>query len=246
MPTASSGNVPIYGKFLKRVNRFTCLVEVGESRKLAYLPNSGRLWQVLIPEARVILIPKRSGLPFKLVAVKYGNIWVSVDSHLVNDLFLEMFKSNSLPFLDGWELEKREKTIGKRRLDFIFTKGDEKLLVEVKSCTLVVNGVALFPDSPTQRGVEHLNILMENAKRGNQSIIVFVAQREDARSFAPNSSVHPEFAAKLFEALRKGVKAYLIVAQFIPHTISLTPLFWKELSIRDILTSQALITGRYD
>lgn len=81
---------------------------------------------------------------------------------------------------------------------------------EIKSCTLVRDGCALFPDAPTARGARHLRELMRAFEEGYLAYVIFLIQRNDAVSFAPNDSTDPEFGKTLREAAARGVeiKAY--------------------------------------
>jgi len=223
------------GLFLRRDNRFTCTVDVGGRPVKAHLANSGRLKELLVPGAEVLMVPNKGKLPYKLIGARKGNIWVSLDSHLVNRFFIEIQQKGLLPFATGWRLTKKEVSIGKRRLDFLFEVGGTPLLVEVKSCTLVRRGIALFPDAPTERGADHLIILRDFVRKGNRASIIFVAQREDALSFAPNSGTHIRFARDLYGALHEGVRGYLIVSRFDITSAELILLRWKEFLLPEAL-----------
>jgi sugar fermentation stimulation protein A len=80
--------------------------------------------------------------------------------------------------------------------------------VEVKSVTYVENDVGLFPDAPTSRGRKHLGELEKLAENGDRACTVFVAQREDALTFAPYEAIDPEFAEALRHAVENGVEVH--------------------------------------
>ena len=46
--------------------------------------------------------------------------------------------------------KRQEFTYGKSRIDFYMEKGEQKYLMEVKGCTLEVDGIGYFPDAPTE------------------------------------------------------------------------------------------------
>ena len=101
---------------------------------------------------------------------------------------------------------RREVPRGRSRFDFLLEKpSGEELLVEVKSATLVLNGTARFPDAPTARGVRHLRELREVVQGGGRAMVLFVVQREDARSVSANPGTDPEFAEAWAAAARAGV-----------------------------------------
>lgn len=226
------------GKFLKRINRFTCEVEVNRKREKAYLANSGRLRELLEEGEEVILLPKRNNLPYKLVGIKKKDIWVSTDAHLVNKFFEKEISRGKIKFLKGWRIIEREKKINGSRIDFILERGSKKAFCEIKSCTLVINGIATFPDAPTERGIKHINALMKKKKEGYESFLIFIVQRKDALDFAPNSLTHLEFSKILYRAISEGIKVYLIIAEFEPQKTYLKTILYKKLKILDILKSE--------
>ena len=98
-----------------------------------------------------------------------------------------------------------ETTWGKSRFDFYWEAGDRKGFVEVKGVTLELDGVVLFPDAPTERGVKHINELVDAAQNGFETYIFFVIQMNDCKYFTPNAETHPEFAQSLRNAEQNGV-----------------------------------------
>ncbi len=89
-------------------------------------------------------------------------------------------------------------------------KDKEKILVEVKGCTLAQGEVALFPDAPTTRGRRHLEELIYAREKGLGAAVIFLVFR-DARCFAPNRKTDPDFSSTLERAVKKGVKILLPV-----------------------------------
>jgi sugar fermentation stimulation protein A len=88
-----------------------------------------------------------------------------------------------------------------------------KALLEVKSATLVVGERAFFPDAPTSRGLRHLQELTADCRKGRQAFVVFIVQRDDARSLSPHAANDPAFAAALADAVRAGVKVLAFACQ---------------------------------
>ena len=93
--------------------------------------------------------------------------------------------------------------------------------MEVKSCTLVKDGVAMFPDAKTERGRRHVRDLIKAKKEGYRACVLFVVQRTDASIFTPNHESDPEFGKALLEATSEGVEAYAYSSEFIGNTITL-------------------------
>lgn len=198
----------IPGIFVRRLNRFTAEVMIDGQLEKVHVKNTGRLRELLLPEAKVML--QKSDNPgrktaYDLIAVyKPGLEWVNIDSLVPNALVKQYLEPR------GYDLVKPEYTYGKSRFDFYLEKDGEKYLTEVKGCTLAVDldgrKIGLFPDAPTERGVKHLNELAEAAKAGYHCSISFVIQMNGIRQVLPNDETHPEFGRTLKRAVDAGVK----------------------------------------
>ena len=194
--------------FLERLNRFLVRVRTDGRAEEAHLPNSGRLRELLVPGARALLRetwhPGRK-TKYNLWAVHTGKIWVCVDAQHANDLFLRVVHQDLIVELEGVVTVRREVPFNGIRVDFLIGTAGDSHAVEVKSVTLVRDGVALFPDAPTNRGRRHLEALIRAVEKGQRGGVGFMVQRSDATSFAPNGLTDPDFAAGLRMAARKGV-----------------------------------------
>lgn len=199
------------GKFIERLNRFVGLVELEGQPCRAHIATSGRLRELLVPGATVLLeksasLERKTG--YSLKAVEHGGHWVSIDAQLPNRLLEKALRQRALsPFADCTVLQ-REPGLGEGRLDFLLQGQDGKVWLEVKSVTLVENRAALFPDAPTERGRRHLLELAGTVTSGDRAAVVFVIQREDADYFCPNDRTDPAFARALDFAVRLGVQVY--------------------------------------
>ena len=196
--------------FKARPNRFLGLAELKGEEVECFVPNPGRLGELLLPDARVYLKPAEGEARkthFDLALVENSGGLVSVDSRVPNAVVGEALDAGLLPEFSGYRVERREPRFGDSRLDFQLTDGRHSALVEVKSCTLVVDGVALFPDAPTRRGTRHLRRLVDALGSG-RSAIIFLIQRGDTETLRPNRGTDPAFAEALKEAQLKGVEAY--------------------------------------
>ena len=101
---------------------------------------------------------------------------------------------------------RREVPFGASRFDFAMEKGGERWLLEVKGCTLEVEGIGYFPDAPTLRGVKHLRELAYAAGQGWKCLVAFVIQTEGVRTVLPNRETHPAFGEALDAATAAGVR----------------------------------------
>lgn len=57
--------------------------------------------------------------------------------------------------------------------------------MEVKGCTLEINGIGYFPDAPTERGVKHLRELAAARQEGYECVVAFVIQMEGVTEVRP-------------------------------------------------------------
>ena len=151
--------------------------------------------------------------------VKTKNEWVSIDSTLPNRFVNYLLKKNQLPFFEGYTLKKTEIKSGSHRFDFLLEKNSYPFYLEVKSVTLVEDGVAMFPDAVTERGTRHMKALADLVKSGNDAGVLFVCQRSDVNSFRPQCERDPKFAESLKSAEKAGVRIHVIKAKVTPESI---------------------------
>jgi sugar fermentation stimulation protein A len=196
--------------FQSRPNRFLGVVLVEGIETLCFIPNPGRMKELLYRGARVYLIQVQSETrktQYNLALVDHQGTLVSVDSNVPNKVVREAVDRGIIEPFKEFRVKKAEYTFGESRLDFLLESDSGKLLLEVKSCTLIRDGVALFPDAPTKRGSRHLRTLTRGLTQG-RSAVFFLIQRPDVNSFRPNMETDPDFAANLKEANREGVEVY--------------------------------------
>ncbi len=111
------------------------------------------------------------------------------------------------------DLVRPEFAYGKSRIDFYMEKGEQKYLLEVKGCTLEVDGIGYFPDAPTERGVKHLHELAQAQQAGYQCAVAFVIQMEGITEVRPNVSTQPKFGTALAEAKAAGVRVLFLLCR---------------------------------
>lgn len=179
----------VTGTFNRRPNRFTALVSLGGREVRCFLPNPGRMEELLVPNARVVLREvegRHRKTYYDLVAIYDDGRLVSIDSRVPNRLLSNSLSRGNLEEFSRYTTIKPEYRYGQSRFDFLLTNNEEKRLMEVKSCTLVRDGVALFPDAPTARGRRHLLELAKAKREGYRACVVFIVQRTDVDEFSPN------------------------------------------------------------
>lgn len=202
----------IEGKFIERPNRFIAKVLINDNNiEIVHIKNTGRCRELLIRGAKVFLSisdnPNRK-TKYDLVAVEKDigdkKILINMDSQIPNDVAYEWLKNGEL-FGNDIKI-KREVKYKNSRFDFYIEKENTKIFLEVKGVTLENNGIALFPDAPTERGIKHIKELISSIDEGFDAYILFVIQMKRINLFKPNEKMHKEFADVLREANSKGVK----------------------------------------
>ncbi|MEM3566241.1 MAG: DNA/RNA nuclease SfsA [Candidatus Bathyarchaeia archaeon] len=225
MPTflEIEGNI-VDGVYRRRLTRFSAQVEVDEKIFECFLPNPGRLSELLFSGVRVVLkevvvIGDRKTV-YDLVGVHHGGRVISVDARIPNKLVFEALKNGDLPEFLGYTAIKPEHYYGRAKFDFLLEgAGLKPCLLEVKSCTLVRDGVAMFPDAPTERGARHVSELAKALKDGYRAAVLFIIQRGDAYEFTANDEVDPKFGKALREAYKHGVEVYAYSASFAENRV---------------------------
>lgn len=194
----------VHGTFEKRPNRFIAKVWVDGVLETVHVKNTGRCKELLIPGCEVILEvsdnPNRKTKYDLICVYKESFGLINMDSQAPNKVAYEWLKKQDYTFI------KPEYTYGNSRVDFYMEKGDEKYLMEVKGCTLEIDGVGYFPDAPTERGVKHLRELAKAAGEGYNCFVAFVIQMEGIKEVRANLETHKEFGLALEEAKNAGVK----------------------------------------
>ena len=148
-------------------------------------------------------------------------VLVSADSRVPNALIWETWREGGLPQFAGYTEGRREVTFYDSRLDMMLDGSNGKCYIEMKSVTLVVDGIARFPDAPTERGRKHVATLMKAMEEGHRAAAVFVIQRDDATGLTPYDANDPEFGAALREAVAAGVEAYAFTCTLTREEITL-------------------------
>ena len=194
--------------FLNRPNRFIAEVDISGQREVVHVKNTGRCKELLIPGCEVWLTspgtPDRK-TKYDLVAVRKGNgILFNIDSQAPNKVVKEWLLTQD------YDRVIPEYTYGDSRIDFYMEKGAERYLMEVKGCTLEIDGIGYFPDAPTERGVKHIRELIKAKKAGYHAILAFVIQMDGVNEVRANMETHPEFGEALEEARKAGVEVLFL------------------------------------
>lgn len=199
----------VEARFLRRVNRFTAFVELNGQEEMVHVKNTGRCKELLLEGARVFLeeadkVDRKT--KYSLIAVYKGDTLVNMDSQAPNQMTAEALAEGKIEEIGEVDFLKREVKYENSRFDIFYQKGDKKGFIEVKGVTLEEDGIAKFPDAPTERGAKHLRELIKAKKEGYEAAVLFVIQMKGVEEFRPNEERDRNFSEALREAAAAGVK----------------------------------------
>ena len=200
----------VRGIFAQRPNRFIAHVIVDGEIVVAHVKNTGRCKELLVQGAVVILREENNEkrkTPYSLICVYKGDMLINMDSQIPNYVVEESLRLNKIAGIEAANI-KREQKYKDSRFDVRFfneLSGNDAFM-EVKGVTLEVDGIAKFPDAPTQRGAKHVNHLISAVEDGYEAYIFFLVQIGGIKRFTPNRDTDPVFAQVLKEASERGVK----------------------------------------
>ena len=204
-------------RFIDRPNRFIAHVEVDGRIETVHVKNTGRCKELLIPGAEVYLTaPGTAGrkTSYDLVAVrKSDGILFNIDSQAPNKVVKEWLA------VQHFDRVVPEYTYGSSRLDFYMERDENRYLMEVKGCTLEIEGIGYFPDAPTERGIKHLKELIHATHDGYTAIAAFVIQMDGVKEVKANVMTHPEFGEAWIEAKEAGVHFLMLPCHVEPDSL---------------------------
>ncbi|MBE5961940.1 MAG: DNA/RNA nuclease SfsA [Lachnospiraceae bacterium] len=209
------------GRFISRPNRFIAHIEINGKTEICHVKNTGRCKELLIPGATVYVQHFNTSTRktnWDLIAVKKKDTLINMDSAAPNKAVGEWLAGGGLGFIPDYQ--KAEYKYGDSRFDFYLEHGEEKWLIEVKGVTLEENGMAMFPDAPTERGIKHLNGLSHHIKEGFHTAAIFAIQMDGIHSFTANHKTHPEFAEALKNAFYSGVNILAYDCHITPDSMT--------------------------
>jgi len=218
----------IQGRLIKRYKRFLADVELQTGETVtAHCPNTGGMLGCQDENSSVWLryapSPKRK-LDYSWELATSQEQLVGIYSARANDLVEEAWCAGLLLPFSGYKQVKREVKVGKSRLDFFFSRHANSKVpdcyVEVKSVTASTEaGVALFPDAKTQRGLKHLQELMQLRQEGHRVAMLFCIQRDDCEQLRTAPEFDKDYAQAFELARAAGVEAYAYACELSPEHI---------------------------
>ena len=206
--------------FIKRPNRFIAEVDIDGHRETVHVKNTGRCKELLIPGCEVWLTAPGTSdrkTKYDLVAVRKDNgILFNIDSQAPNKVVKEWLA------MQDYDLIIPEYTYGDSRIDFYMERGKEKFFMEVKGCTLEIDGIGYFPDAPTERGIKHIRELIGAKKAGYHAMLAFVIQMDGVTEVRANVDTHPEFGEAMENARETGVDVLFLTCHVEPDELVIT------------------------
>jgi len=206
--------------FKSRPNRFLAYAETMRGEEVCHVKNTGRCRELLVPGARIWV--QRNDNPNRktsldLIAVEKNGQIVNMDSQIPNKVAEEWLRKGTL--FSERVIVKTEKKWGNSRFDLYIEDGERRMFLEVKGVTLEENGVARFPDAPTERGVKHIEELISCMEEGYEAGILFVIQMKGILHLEPNDRTHAAFGEALRKAKEAGVKVMALDCLVTPESI---------------------------
>ena len=201
----------LQGTLIKRYKRFFVDIKYQNETITAHCPNSGSMMGLLNKGNNVwfseAINPKRK-LKYTLQIIMINNKPVGINTHLSNKIVLESLKNKQIKNLIKFTNIKSEvKFSDNTRFDFLISNNKEKCFLEIKNVTLLrQDNIAEFPDAITSRGTKHLKELMKAKKKGYESYLLYLIQREDCKFFKIAGDIDEEYKNTFDEALNNGVK----------------------------------------
>lgn len=211
---------------IRRYKRFLADIRLPDGTELTvHCPNSGSMKTCSAPGSPVCYStsdnPARK-YPQTLEMIYNGSVWVGINTARTNGIVAEGLKNGVIEEL--WPVDsliREVKTSPDCRLDLLVESGGQKVYIEVKNCTYVDNGCALFPDATTARGTKHLLELARLVQEGRRGIIIWLVQRGDADRFAPAAAIDLCYAETLAAVSRQGVEMLAYQAAVTPESIDI-------------------------
>ena len=224
----------IHGRLIKRYKRFLADVKLDDGTVVtAHCTNSGTMKTCLEEDAEVYLSPAndpKRKTKFTWEMIKINDNWIGVNTGVPNKLAFDALVNNTIFSLHGYVHVRREVKFGNSRLDLYAENDTEKCFIEVKNVTMKVGTYARFPDAKTERGLKHLNELMEIRRQGMRAVMLYIIQRVDVEIFGPAWDIDPAYAKTLLEAFESGVEIIPLMTHVSPEKIELGRMLPFDLS----------------
>ncbi len=213
---------------MRRYKRFFVDIVTDDGRELTvHCANPGSMLGFQLPGAAVRCSTSdnpRRVLRHTLEMMRLGRIWVGLNTMRANALVARALARGVPPALAGYGVLQREVRVAcGSRLDFRLEglpHDGRAAFVEVKTVTLAEESTALFPDSITERGRRHLEVLTQLKKEGARAVLLYAVLRADCDRVAPADAIDPAYGLALRAAARAGVEIMALGARVTGRAIT--------------------------
>ena len=234
--------------FLDRPNRFIVRCRLGGRIASAHMPNPGRMWELLLPGATLLVTRRSPGSGHRtdctVVGVEKDGAAVLLHTQRTNDVARYLIERKRIPAFENFAVAQQEYTIGRSRFDLLLKGPRGGMVVEVKSCTLFGHGIAMFPDAVTERGRRHLAHLAELSGQGMRAGVLFLVHYPRVDYFLPDYHTDPAFSRTFLDV--KNSVMLKAVAVGWDEELGLREDLVHELAIPfDIIAREAVDAGVY-
>jgi len=201
------------GIFKTRPNRYIAEVMIDGKIEVVHVHDPGRLKELLYEDNKCLVryaASEKRKTDWDMIAAEKEGEYVLIHSGYHRYIAEALLSSPEWTPFDAVYPYKAEVKVGQSRLDFCLYKTEsERIWLEVKGCSLSVEGVAQFPDAPTVRGRRHLEELISLKASGDRAAVLMIIL-SDANAFEPKKDTDPKFYETFYRAMRHGVEVYPI------------------------------------
>ena len=217
-------NKLISGALIKRYKRFFVDIKVQNKVITAHCPNTGSMMGLLKNGNKVWFTETNDStrkLKYTLQIIEVDGKKVGINTHLTNKIFYEALLNGKIINIKKTDVLFKEKKFNTNtRFDFFIKNSGKGTFIEVKNVTLSrFKNIAEFPDAVTERGLKHINELLEAKKRGFDIYLAFIIQREDCKNFKIAEDIDPKYKKLLTFALKNKLKVICYDCKFLSKGI---------------------------
>lgn len=214
---------------IKRYKRFLADVITPEGEMLTmHCANTGAMTGCATPGDTVwystsASLTRKYPHSWELTETQTGD-WICVNTLRANSLVKEALTLGTIPEFSGYDSVRAEVKYGaeKSRIDFLLQASDRvNCYIEVKSVTLLQQGIGYFPDAVTVRGQKHLRELAKIAENGERAVLFFAVLHTGIEDVSPARHIDARYAELLAQVRQSGVEVLCYKAQLSPDGMTL-------------------------
>ena len=201
-------DIPLFKEclFYERINRFVVEVENKGKIERVHINNTGRLKNIFYKGNKGYCIPiKGKVLRYRLFAMgNEPNELTLIDTSLHMKSFEKIIEKGIFEEFNNFSFKRNPRYLNST-FDYLLSRENREIIVEIKSAVMKEGEYASYPDAPTKRGVRHIKELIELKKEGKEAMILFVASLPNIKGFTPNKKISPEILSLLKKAKNIGI-----------------------------------------